>query len=1077
MRSAIRRARALSFVLAAACSVVFPVPAFAGAAAPDGSGGTFVVWSDSRSNSGSGIFAQHLGADGVPQWREGGVPVCLAPGVQGPPVIVADGAGGAFVAWQDGRGLGLIDHDIYVQHVDAAGEAAWTADGVLACGAADLQDGPQLALDGAGGVIVVWRDDRDDDSDLYAQRFDASGVPQWSADGVPVATAASVQHGHVVLGDGAGGAFVTWQDHRSGAWQVYAQRLSAALGSEQWTAGGVLLGDGPGDEAFPAACADGAGGWIVAWEDARTGADDIYAQRVSAGGARLWAADGVRVCTEAAYQLTPQVVPGSPAGAIVAWLDGRTGGSDYDLYAQRLDLNGARAWDTTGVAVCTAPAGQGPVAAAADGAGGALFAWEDRRDDAERDVYAQRLDSTGVASWAAQGFAVSADTSGQYEPSIVGDGAGGAWVAWSDGRSRMDTDRYVQHVTAGGGAAGAAGGDALDGRGWQRAPVPVPVGGGNVVLVWMEKVNGQYDVWARKVNSANVTLWGPVAVCSAPGLQCAPVGCSDGASGAILAWLDNRAGGAATQVWAQRVDAAGNAVWAADGVAVCTAGGHASDLLLQSDTAGGGVLAWLDTRSGTQADVYAQRLSPLGVARWATDGVGVCTVAADKSGLALAQDGTRGLFAAWTDARVSAGGHVFAQWVDSTGSARWTADGVRVSASAAAQSEAAATQGVNGGLYVVWRDARDDAGDLYQQRLGRNGQLRLGANGLVLASGAGTQSAPVVASIGNVGAFAAWADTRGGEADVYAQRVDSTGADVWTANGVAVCTATGEQRGVRAIRDNGNGLVVAWEDRRDADWNVYAQRIGYAGGVQWAADGVPVADTAWAQEALRVSSDGVGGIYLAWEDLRDGVHRHVYAQRVDSLGVGQWGSDGVVPALASLAVSEAASDHVRLEWAVTGGAATRGTLERRAEAGEWRVRAELAADGDGRLRFTDRDVTPGTRYAYRLVLDTGGAPHATPEVWVEVPLGRVALALHGVRPQPAVAGEAVVAFALAGTGGARLELLDVMGRRVAEWPLAGLGAGEHVRPLAGLGRVPAGVYMLRVTEGPASVRRRVVLVR
>src|SRR5262249_51400896 len=60
--------------------------------------------------------------------NNGNVGLCTFKYDQANPVIVSDGAGGAIVAWQDFRNAG--DYDIYVQRVNAAGVPQWTANGV-----------------------------------------------------------------------------------------------------------------------------------------------------------------------------------------------------------------------------------------------------------------------------------------------------------------------------------------------------------------------------------------------------------------------------------------------------------------------------------------------------------------------------------------------------------------------------------------------------------------------------------------------------------------------------------------------------------------------------------------------------------------------------------------------------------------------------------------------------------------------------------------------------------------------------------------------------------------------------------
>src|SRR6059036_624922 len=92
--------------------------------------------------------------------------------------------------------------------------AQWTADGVALCTAANDQGAPQITADGAGGAIVTWQDLRSGRGDIYAQRVNADGVPQWTADGVALRTAAHHQDQPQITADGAGGAIVTWHDQR-----------------------------------------------------------------------------------------------------------------------------------------------------------------------------------------------------------------------------------------------------------------------------------------------------------------------------------------------------------------------------------------------------------------------------------------------------------------------------------------------------------------------------------------------------------------------------------------------------------------------------------------------------------------------------------------------------------------------------------------------------------------------------------------------------------------------------------------------------------------------------------------------
>ena len=71
---------------------------------------------------------------------------------------------------------------------------------------------------------------------------------KWRVDGVPVSTAAYGQTYSTIVRDGAGGAIITWRDGRNGVdWDIYAQRVNAA-GVPQWTPNGVALCTAAGDQ-------------------------------------------------------------------------------------------------------------------------------------------------------------------------------------------------------------------------------------------------------------------------------------------------------------------------------------------------------------------------------------------------------------------------------------------------------------------------------------------------------------------------------------------------------------------------------------------------------------------------------------------------------------------------------------------------------------------------------------------------------------------------------------------------------------------------------------------------------------
>ncbi|MBM3237361.1 hypothetical protein FJZ31_13800 [Candidatus Poribacteria bacterium] len=118
----------------------------------------------------------------------------------------------------------------------------WPSDptvNVPICTEISYQHYSHLVSDGAGGAVITWQDFRSGNFDIYAQRVNGSGVVLWTKDGVPICTAANDQRSPHLVSDGAGGAIITWHDYRGGTYvDIYAQNVQ-----EDGSLGGIS-GDG-----------------------------------------------------------------------------------------------------------------------------------------------------------------------------------------------------------------------------------------------------------------------------------------------------------------------------------------------------------------------------------------------------------------------------------------------------------------------------------------------------------------------------------------------------------------------------------------------------------------------------------------------------------------------------------------------------------------------------------------------------------------------------------------------------------------------------------------------------------------
>lgn len=434
----------------------------------DGTGGSIIVWNDFRNYDPAAgglqqinIYAQRLNSRGKKTWNSGEVPLSLVAGGQFSPQLVADDHGGAIVVWQDNRGGSTSGFsDIYAQRIGPSGALAWTSD-VAVCTAAEDQQKPKIASDGAGGAIVVWYDHRNNTGynsgfAVYAQRIDANGATKWAQNGVPIATTDNPQNPfNEIIPDGAGGAIIVWQDYRSGAWQIYAQRINSA-GAVQWVSNGIRVSTTAASYQYVARpVSDGAGGAIIAW---KSSGGDLYAQRISGSGELQWGSE-VPISVAADSQEGLQMTTDGSGGAIITWEDCRAGSAIRDIYAQRVNASGAVQWTTDGLPVSTAAYSQYEPQIIPDGRGGAIITWYDYRNYNNTnsngilqgvDTFAQRLNNDGEAQWITNGAAISTADLHQMYPKIASDNSGGAVILWEDQRTGSSVDLYAQGISISG---------------------------------------------------------------------------------------------------------------------------------------------------------------------------------------------------------------------------------------------------------------------------------------------------------------------------------------------------------------------------------------------------------------------------------------------------------------------------------------------------------------------------------------------------------------------------------------------------------------------------------------------------
>jgi hypothetical protein len=489
-----------------------------------------------------------------------------------------------------------------------------------------------------------------------------------------------------------------------------------------------------------------------------------------------WAANGIPICSALYQQAGSRIVQDGPDGAIVVWMDYRNG-NDIDIYANRIETNGTLGAGPGGVPICQAVGNQYEVMVVSAGPGSAIFAWLDGRDGGQR-LYAQKVDTTGTTVWTNDGIDVCPDAAYLYFARMAPDGEGGA------------------------------------------------------IFTWYENRFGSYDIFAQRIDGDGNLAWGSggIDLCAAAGDQYNAEITADGAGGAYVAWwdyLDNIG-----NIYAQRVDGDGELLWDTRGVPVSTAPNNQRNPRLVAASGGGAFIAWMDSRTGSVEEVFAQWIDEDGNAMWTIDGEPVTIGTWYEYGPQLADDGVGGAIVAWYDLRTG-GYQVYGQRFDSGGGKVWDPNGVMLMDSYSFNNEMSMGPDGFGGAIVAADLIVDESAplDIYAQRIDAEGHLLWGPRAVVCRA-PGDQYAPALAVDGSGGALVTWDDYRAndGHSDLYGQHVGASG--LWGDPEPAIVSCVDlpeDQGGWVRIRTTASALDVAGEyDSPIVGYNVW-RMIGGGG--------------------------------------------------------------------------------------------------------------------------------------------------------------------------------------------------------------------------------------------------------
>ena len=207
---------------------------------------------------------------------------------------------------------------------------------------------------------------------------------------------------------------------------------------------------------------------------------------------------------------------------------------------------------------------------------------------------------------------------------------------------------------------------------------------------------------------------------------------------------------------------------------------------------------------------------------------------------------------------------------------------------------------VDGNCVVyTWSDTRNGDRDVWAQKMDSNGNDLWNIGGVLVNGEINRQEDPVVIHTGNGEVIIAWIDFRNEDAgDVYVQKLDTNGNLQWDTAGIPLCLADDIQITLNIIHDENSGAFIIWLDDRNNNGgsDIYGTHILSDGSIAagWVTNGNTIIAEGANQNQHTFWEDGSGGGILAWHDKRNANDENIYIQRIASDGSLLWNTTGVL---------------------------------------------------------------------------------------------------------------------------------------------------------------------------------------
>jgi hypothetical protein len=228
----------------------------------------------------------------------------------------------------------------------------------------------------------------------------------------------------------------------------------------------------------------------------------------------------------------------------------------------------------------------------------------------------------------------------------------------------------------------------------------------------------------------------------------------------------------------------------------------------------------------------------------------------------------------------------------------WQQDGIPIRQGVNIEWFRSAIELPGGGCVYTWSDTRFGDRDAFAQRVDPDGNMLWGEAAVMVNGEIDRQEDIVVINGAGDETIYAWVDFRHEiDGDIYAQKLDGDGNIMWAPEGVPLCLVEDVQISLNIVSDDNGGAYIIWLDSRNqGGTDIYGTHILSDGSIAdgWDEGGSPIVSAIGSQSQHTFWADGEGGAVCVWLDERDNSNKNLYMQRIAPDGTHLWEEQGSI---------------------------------------------------------------------------------------------------------------------------------------------------------------------------------------